>query len=146
MIEVKIPKDIANFRPKHILNLTLREFTFSIIGLAGMLYYYLMGRFVYKWDTSYRSITSWIIFGAGGLVIAIGFLRWHNMNLEQIIMQGIKFFLTPRKRKYHNNNDLLEVINYGETKIQREFIKNKERQNIHSKKSTGNATLPPDAV
>lgn len=146
MIEVKLPKDIANFRPKHVFNLTLREFTFGLIGLVAMLYYYLMGRYVYKWNMEPTHPTSWLIFGAGGFIIAIGFFRWHNMSLEQIIIQGIKYLLTPRKRLYHNNNDLLEVMNYGETKTQRDYIKTQERQNIYTKKSSNNATLPPDAV
>lgn len=96
MIEIKIPKEITEYKSKFLFGLTVRQF----VSLAGALAVCIP---LYIWGKNFmpEDLVSWVIMLVGIPLLAFGFFRFHGMNFENFLLLLIRQkFIEPQRRKY----------------------------------------------
>lgn len=117
MIEVKIPKEIRNYKEKLFFGLNLRQILCTIIALGINIPLY----FALKEYLS-ADLVSWIIIGIALPIFLIGYFNYNGMPFEQFVACIFRFmFLTPQRRKYKTDNlfAVLAVIHRKEVRAER---------------------------
>lgn len=117
MIEVKIPKEIRNYKEKLFFGLNLRQTLCTIIALGINIPLY----FALKEYLS-ADLVSWIIIGIALPIFLIGYFNYNGMPFEQFVACIFRFmFLTPQRRKYKTDNlfAVLAVIHRKEVRAKR---------------------------
>ena len=114
-IEVKIPKDIKEYKEKIILGLSARQLISVIISLscgAGAF-------FLFRKIISIRVFLVYVIIAFASPAIAFGFGDKNGYHLEQRIRIYANFYINRRKKIY--KTELIEPDNYQPKKnIKRE--------------------------
>lgn len=119
MIEVKIPKEIRNFKSKVLFNLTLRQILSLLIGVGISIPTYIFGKKIIG-----EELASWFVMLISAPCFLIGFIKKNGMNYEKYFYIMLKFnFLTPRIRKYKVENIIIYLLN-------KDNIKSKKNQKI----------------
>lgn len=123
-MEVKINKEIRNFTESIFFGLSLRQFIFSLLacGIAVLLYFLLK---------SFMGIEtlSWICILGAMPFAALGFIKYNNMNAEQVIMAWIKSeILTPRRLTFKATNMYYKELKPVYEKIKKEELKIENRK------------------
>ena len=105
-MEVKINKDIREFRESIFFGLTMRQFIFSLLAcvIAVILYFTLKPFFGIE-------TLSWIcILGAAPFAV-LGFVKYNGMTAEKFIVAFIKSeFITPKRLTFKSKNIYAEVF------------------------------------
>ncbi|GAB7057906.1 MULTISPECIES: PrgI family protein [unclassified Paenibacillus] len=99
-MEVKINREIREYTESIFFGLSLRQFFFSVlaVGMAIALYFMLRSRFGIE-------TLSWVCVLGAAPFAALGFIRYHGMNAEQLLWAYIKSeFLMPRRLVFHSTN------------------------------------------
>lgn len=105
-IEIKIPKEINEYKPKSFFGLTSRQFICSVLAVCINVPLYFFGR-KYLGD----EIMSWIILFIAFPLGLIAFFKYNGMNFESFILQYIKTnILTSPKRVYSTENTYEEFL------------------------------------
>lgn len=108
-MEVKINREIMNYKEKVALGLSFRQFFFSILACltALVLYFSLIHRLN-------KEIVSWIcILGASPFAL-MGFLHYNGMTAEKFILAWLKTkILIPRHLVFKPTNLYYELLNKG---------------------------------
>lgn len=105
-MEVKIPKEIKDYKERFVLNLTLRQTVSFILGVFVVAPVFLLGTFKYKWD---QDLMGWLAILLGMPVFGIGFFSYNGMSVERFFYQFIKVnFIFPATRKYRRKNSMEE--------------------------------------
>lgn len=100
MIEIKIPKEIRDFKSKVIFNLTARQVISVVIALVINVPLYIFSKGLFGED-----IAGWLIIIISAPIFLIGFVKKDGMNYEKYFLIMLRFnFLTPRIRKYKTEN------------------------------------------
>lgn len=95
MIEIRIPKEIKNYREKLFFGLTLRQCICAGVALLICVPLYIFGnRFLPQEAVSWT-----VIFIAAPLMLA-GFFRYNDMTFEQFAVEFFFHNFTPQKRIY----------------------------------------------
>ena len=95
MIEIRIPKEIKNYREKLFFGLTLRQCICAGAALLVCVPLYIFGnRFLPQEAVSWA-----VIFVAAPLMFA-GFFRYNDMMFEQFAVEFFYHSFTPQKRVY----------------------------------------------
>lgn len=105
MIEIPIPKEIKDYKPKYLFKLTFRQ----NVSVAIML---LINIPLYKYGKAYidTELLSWIMILISVPIIAIGFFKYNGMNFEEFLLAFIQSeFIYPKKRVYKNENIYLGI-------------------------------------
>ncbi len=96
MIEVRIPKEIKDYKEKFALGLTLRQIVSVVIMLCITVPLYLWGSKIIN-----EELCSWIVIFVGMFFGAFGFYTHNGLSFEQYLICVLKlYFITPMKRKY----------------------------------------------
>lgn len=96
MIEIKIPKEITEYKSKFLFGLTVRQFLSLAGALAVCIPLYIWGK-----DFMPEDLVSWVIMLVGIPLLAFGFFRFHGMNFENFLLLLIRQkFIEPQRRKY----------------------------------------------
>lgn len=96
MIEIKIPKEIRDYKEKFLFGLTIRQFIFLGLALAICVPLYVFGK-----DYLGSDATSWIIIIIAIPILAFGFFRFEGMPFERFLVIVFRQkFAEPQKRKY----------------------------------------------
>src|SRR5690606_30412927 len=84
-LEVKINREIREYTESIFFGLSLRQFFFSAlaVGVAIALYFMLRSRFGIE-------TLSWVCVLGAAPFAALGFIRYHGMNAEQLLWAYIK--------------------------------------------------------
>jgi hypothetical protein len=146
MIEVKIPKDIKNYKEKFMLNLTIRQFLSFASAVFIMLPLFIVGVFKWGWN---MDLVGWLVLLIGTPIIGLGFFNYHGMPTERFVIQWLKTnVLYPQKRIYRIRNTMKELINYVEPAKEgkKDNDEGKENKNSRSKNSTRHNSLPSDII
>lgn len=141
MIEVKIPKDIKNYKERFALNLTIRQFISFFVTVVVTIPLFILGVFKFKWDPD---LLGWLVLLIAIPTIGIGFFSYNGMTIERFILQWLKtniFF--PEKRMHKSKNKIMEMINYEPKEFEN---KRQENKNGNSKNSSRHNTLPRDIL
>ena len=96
MIEIKIPKEIRDYKEKFLFGLTVRQFIFLAAALAICVPLYVFGK-----DYLGSDIVSWIIIIVAIPILAFGFFRFEGMPFERFLaILYRQKWAEPQKRKY----------------------------------------------
>ena len=96
MIEIKIPKEITEYKEKFLFGLTVRQFVSIAAALAICVPLYIFGK-----DYIGEDLASWLVILIAVPVFAFGFFRYDGMPFEQFILILFRQkWQEPQKRKY----------------------------------------------
>ncbi|MGG1597486.1 PrgI family protein [Paenibacillus naphthalenovorans] len=105
-MEVKINREIREYTESIFFGLSLRQFFFSVlaVGVAIALYFMLRSRFGIE-------TLSWVCVLGAAPFAALGFIRYHGMNAEQLLWAYIKSeFLMPRRLVFYPTNTYVAAL------------------------------------
>ena len=92
-MEVRVNKDIKEYKENMFFGLTLRQFIFSVLGCAVAVALY----FALK-DKLGLEVATWVCVLGVAPFAALGFLRYNGMPAEQVFIAWIKTrWINPRK-------------------------------------------------
>ncbi len=100
MIEIKIPKEIRDYKEVIFAGLNLRQIISLTIAFAVNVPLYIYTK-KYLGD----ELASWLVMFTGVPVFLIGFIKFDGMPFEKYFQIMLRFnFLVPRKRRYKVEN------------------------------------------
>lgn len=119
-MEVKINREIRNYTESVFFGLSLRQFIFSVLACAVAVIIY----FAFK-DILGLETTSWICMLGAAPFIAVGFIKYNGMTMEEFAIAWIRSeLLVPRQLKFVANNIYYEAIRPSLESKKKEELKN----------------------
>ena len=106
MIEIRIPKEIKNYREKLFFGLTLRQ---SICAGAALLICVPLYIFGNKFLP--QEAVSWAVILIAAPLMMAGFFRYNDMMFEQFAVELFYHLFTPQKRVYSYEPPFMELRN-----------------------------------
>lgn len=123
MIEVKIPKEIRDFKSKVIFNLTARQIICLVTALVINFPVYIFLKPIIS-----DELASWFMIIISLPLFLVGFVKKDGIPYERFALIMLRFsFLTPKIRKYKVEN----IFTYFENEKNKNMRKN---SNFKSKK------------
>ena len=96
MIEIKIPKEITDYKEKFLFGLTVRQLVSAVVALAIC-----VPLFIFDKDYLAEDLVGWIIILVAIPVFAFGFFRYDGMPFEKFLALIYRQkWVEPQKRKY----------------------------------------------
>ena len=124
-MEVKINREIRNYTESMFFGLSLRQFFFSVIACGVAVGLYFLLRPYVGMET-----VSWMCVLGAAPFAALGFIKYHGMNAEQLLWAWIRSeFLIPKRMVFCPENMYYEVLKEGIAKKEKEGRKQHD-QNI----------------
>ena len=91
-MEVKVNREIRDYSEAVFFGMSLRQCAFAVLACAVA-----VGVFFLCEPVLGLEATSWLCILSAAPFVAVGFLRWHGMNAEQIAWAWVRSeILTPR--------------------------------------------------
>ena len=118
-MEVKINREIRNYKEEMFFGLSMRQFVCSIcaVGIAVFLY------FTLKPYVGTETVSWMCVLGAAPFA-ALGFVTYNGMNAEQFIWAWIKSeLLISRRLLFCSTNSYYELLKPCLEKKQKEMLK-----------------------
>ena len=106
MIEIRIPKELKNYREKLFFGLTLRQCICAGIALLICVPLYIWGHHFLP-----QEAISWIVVFIAVPLMLTGFFRYNDMAFEQFALEVIHFYFYPQKRVYSYEPPFMELRN-----------------------------------
>lgn len=135
MIEVRIPKEIRDFKEKLFFGLTLRQSICTVIALAICVPLYFWGQGRMSEDT-----LNWLILFVSLPLLLLGFVRYNNLTAEQLFVAWLKMQINPQKRLYKQESiyDQIrkDVINEEKKHSKLPISKGERRGKVKNGKNT----------
>lgn len=103
MIEIRIPKEITEYKEKFLFGLTIRKFFSLAAALIICVPLFIFGKEFIPED-----IISWIVILIASPILAFGWFSYHGMNFETFMKHIIRFYTEPQKRPYKELNTFWE--------------------------------------
>ena len=96
MIEIKIPREITDYKEKFLFGLTVRQLVSAVVALAVCVPLFIFGK-----DYLGEDLVGWIIILVAIPVFAFGFFRYDGMPFEKFLALIYRQkWVEPQKRKY----------------------------------------------
>ena len=96
MIEIRVPKEITEYKEKFLFGLTVRQFISAAAALAICVPLFIFGK-----DAIGEDLIGWIIILIAVPILAFGFFKYNGLNFEDFIVLLIRQkWLEPQKRTY----------------------------------------------
>lgn len=95
MIEVRIPKEIREYKAKVAFNLTFRQLVCVVISLAICVPLYIYGK-----NYINEEVLGYLIMIIAVPIMLIGFFNYNQMNFETFIRVYMQMMINPQKRPY----------------------------------------------
>ncbi len=131
MIEIRIPKEIKNYREKLFFGLTLRQCICAGISLAICVPLYIWGHHFLP-----QEAISWIVVFIAAPLMFTGFFRYNDMAFEQFAVEVIHFYANPQKRVYSYEPPFMELRNtYITDQLNEEIAAIKDTKKSFKKKN-----------
>lgn len=125
-MEVKINKEIRNYTESMFFGLSMRQFIFSVFGVAVAVILYFVLKPIVGMET-----VSWVCILGAAPFAAIGFVTYHGMTAEQFLWAWIKSeILMPKRLTFRPTNLYYEALKDEYAKSEKEVLKK------HDKKSS----------
>ena len=105
-MEVKINREIRNYTESMFFGLSMRQFVFSLlaVGVAVGLYFLLRPHFGME-------TVSWMVILAAAPFAVMGFVSYHGMSAEQLLITWIcSELIEPRQLSVQVNNLYYEAM------------------------------------
>ena len=104
MIEIRIPKEIKNYREKLLFGLTLRQCICAGVALLICVPLYIFGnRFLPQ------EMVSWLVILIAAPLMLAGFFRYNDMMFEQFAVEFFFHNFTPQKRVYSDETVFMKL-------------------------------------
>ena len=131
-IEVRIPKEIKEYKEKIIFGLSLRQLVSVLIGaIVCLTTYFLLKSFVGT------NIASDIIIVEAIPIFAFGFIKIRSFNFEEYTKIFLKHKLSANKRYYENKLEIESLKNKIELSNKKEVKKSDKGEETRRVKSIG---------
>ncbi len=104
MIEIRIPKEIKNYREKLFFGLTLRQCLCAGIALLVCVPLYIFGR-----NFIPQEIVSWLVILIAAPLMLAGFFKYNDMFFEQFAVEFFYHYFSPQKRIYSYEPVFMEL-------------------------------------
>jgi len=122
-IEIKIPKDIREYKEKWVLGLTLRQAICTVIAIGVSIPLYRYGVKIVG-----QEIISWVVILTAVPIFLIGYFKYNGMPFEQFALIWFKInFIYPEKRLYKTKNLYYEILEEDSKREKRELKKKNAR-------------------
>jgi len=95
LIEVRIPKEIREYKEKLFFGLNIRQTVTTALALAICVPLYIMGQ---KYIN--KEILSWLVIAIAAPLILIGYFNFNQMPFEKFIVTWFNMNFNPQKRKF----------------------------------------------
>ena len=96
MIEIKMPKEITDYKEKFLFGLTVRQLVSAVAALAVCIPLFIFGK-----DFLGEDVVGWLIILIAVPIFAFGFFKYDGMAFEKFL--GLLFrqkWKEPQKRRY----------------------------------------------
>lgn len=123
MIEVRIPKEIRDYKEKFWMGLTVRQLVSCVILLVTALPIYLFGK-----NLVGEEIASWLAILISIFLGAFGFYKHNGLYFEKYLVCVLKLYIYPNKRKYEAETLLNKALNYEYDLLDQELNGNKKKR------------------
>lgn len=132
MIEIKIPKEITEYKEKFMFGLTVRQLVSAVVALAICVPLFLFGK-----DFLGEDAVGWLVILVAVPIFAFGFFRYDGMPFEQFLMMIYRQkWVEPQKRKYEElpvfwfcREEIIEdEINHQLAQIKHNSLKSKSKR------------------
>ena len=129
LIEIKIPKEIREYRESIFFGLTTRQFICSLLALGVAVgVYFLLQPYVGTEEIG------WMCILAAAPFAACGFFRYHGMTAEQFLWAWVKSeLLYPQKLVFRSDNVYHHALEPAIAVGCRPQKKRKRKENRHGK-------------
>lgn len=94
-IEIKIPKEIKEYKETFLFGLTVKKFISLALTLAICVPLYIFGK-----NFMPEEMVSWAVMIVGVPILGIGFVTYHNLTFTQLVKRFFDMTFHPQKRKY----------------------------------------------
>ena len=96
MIEIKIPKEITDYKEKFLFGLTIRQFVSAVAALAVCVPVFIFGK-----DFIGEDVVGWLIMLIAAPIFAFGFFKYDGMHFEKfLVLLYRQKWQEPQKRTY----------------------------------------------
>ncbi len=125
LIEIRIPKEIKNYREKLFFGLTLRQCLCAGAALLICVPLYIFGNKILP-----QEAVSWIVILVAVPLMLAGFFRYNDMMFEQFAVEFMFHNFTPQKRIYSYEPPFMEFRNLYLSEELAAEIEAKENKNF----------------
>lgn len=94
-IEIKIPKEIKDYKETFLFGLTVKKFVSLAIALLVCVPLYIFGK-----NFMPEEMVSWAVIIVGIPILGVGFVTYHNMTFVQLARRFFDMTFHPQRRKY----------------------------------------------
>ena len=95
MIEIRVPKEIKNYREKFFFGLTVRQCVCAAAALLICVPLYIFGgKFLPE------ELLSWLVMIIAAPLMLVGFFRYNDMTFEKFAVEWFYHTFAPQKRIY----------------------------------------------
>ena len=135
MIEIKVPKEIKDYKSKLFFGLSVRQFICTAAALGICVPLYIFGRRYFSDD-----VVSWVVIIIGAPLLFTGYFRYNEMNFEELAVEWIRFNFYDQRRKYEYEPIYMEVRkgyiveDFADEKIRRKEEKKLQRKQRRQRK------------
>lgn len=118
-MEIKINKEIRDYKESIFFGLSFRQFFFSVIAvIVAVILYFILRNFMGLETVSWLCILGAIPFAA------FGFFRYNGMYLEEFIVAWVRSeILTPKVLLFKPENIYVEMLKEHNKKLKKEAMK-----------------------
>lgn len=104
MIEIRIPKEIKNYREKFFFGLTVRQCICAAIALLLCVPLYIFGGKILP-----QELISWLVLIVAAPLMLVGFFRYNDMTFEKFAVEWLYYQFAPQKRVYSYEPIFMEL-------------------------------------
>ena len=130
-MEIKVNQEIREYTESMFFGLSLRQSVFSLLAVitAAVLYFSLK-------DRLHMEVVSWLCIAGAVPFAAMGFVKYHGMNCEQLVWAWLRLVIEPREYKARVRNFYEEATAESRKLRQAESVKEDHRHYKQEKRNT----------
>lgn len=104
MIEIRIPKEIKNYREKLFFGLILRQCVCAAAALLICVPLYIFGSKFFS-----QEVISWLVVIISSPLMLVGFFHYNNMTFEKFAVEWLYHHFSSQKRVYSFEPMLMDL-------------------------------------
>ncbi|MCM1061335.1 MAG: PrgI family protein [Eubacterium sp.] len=135
-IEIKIPKEIKDYKETFLFGLTVKKFVSLAIALLICVPLYVFGK-----NFMPEEMVSWAVILVGAPILGVGFITYHNMTFTQLARRFFDMTFHPQRRKYtelpvfwYARQQAIEDILLAERERKKIYLAEKKKRGIDVRK------------
>lgn len=135
-IEIKIPKEIKEYKETFLLGLTVKKFVSLAIALLICVPLYVFGK-----NFMPEEMVSWAVIIVGAPILGVGFITYHNMTFTQLARRFFDMTFHPQRRKYtelpvfwYARKQAIEDMLLVEGERKRIYLAEKKKKGVDTRK------------